>query len=276
MGERKFYWLKLKNDFFEQKEIKKLRRIAGGDTFTIIYLKMQLLSLKTDGKLFFDGVEDTFAKELALTFDETAENVEMTLGFLRAHKLIEQVEADEYILPETVKNIGSEGGSAERMRRLRTKSSQSDATLSLCDSHVTKSDIEKEKEKEKEVEKDTTPVPSPEPVEPPDPPKPPKPVEKKDKYLEFVTLSQKEYDSLVAKLGSEKAVQRCIEILNDWKGSKGKKYKSDFYAMHSWVIERYYEELSKKGAKQGNGQSMADKFAKVREMAEQEGWGGMI
>lgn len=275
MGGRRFYWLKLKNDFFEQKEIKKLRRIAGGDTFTIIYLKMQLLSLKSDGKLFFDGVEDTFAEELALTLDETPENVEMTLSFLRKHELIEQVESDEYILPETVKSIGSEGSSAERMRRLRTKASQCDGLLSQGDSSVTKSDveIEIEREIEKEKEKDTTPVPIP---EPPKPPKPSKPVERKERYLEFVTLTQKEYDSLVSKLGSEKAVQRCIEILNDWKGSKGKKYKSDFYAMHSWVIERYYEELSKKGAKQGNGQSIADKFAKVRELAEQEGWGGMI
>lgn len=154
MGERRFYWLKLKNDFFEQKEIKKLRRIAGGDTFTIIYLKMQLLSLKSDGKLFFDCVEDTFAEELALTLDETPENIEMTLSFLRKHELIEQVESDEYILPETVKSIGSEGSSAQRMRRLRTKASQCDGLLSQGDSSVTKSDVEIEIEREIEKEKE--------------------------------------------------------------------------------------------------------------------------
>ena len=31
---KKYYWLKLKEDFFRQKEIKKLRKIAGGDTYT--------------------------------------------------------------------------------------------------------------------------------------------------------------------------------------------------------------------------------------------------
>ena len=36
---KKYYWLKLKDDFFNSREIKKLRRIAGGDTYTIIYLK---------------------------------------------------------------------------------------------------------------------------------------------------------------------------------------------------------------------------------------------
>ena len=52
MGEnKKYYWLKLMNDFFTQPRIKKLRKIAGGDTYTIIYLKLQLLSLKTNGVL---------------------------------------------------------------------------------------------------------------------------------------------------------------------------------------------------------------------------------
>ena len=36
---KKYYWLKLKEDFFRDKKIKKLRKIAGGDTYTIIYLK---------------------------------------------------------------------------------------------------------------------------------------------------------------------------------------------------------------------------------------------
>ena len=31
---KKYYWLKLKKDFFNQKEIKKLRKIAGGDTYS--------------------------------------------------------------------------------------------------------------------------------------------------------------------------------------------------------------------------------------------------
>ena len=55
---KRYYWLKLPKNFFTQKEIKKLRSIAGGDTYTIIYLKMALLSITDGGKLFFDGVEN--------------------------------------------------------------------------------------------------------------------------------------------------------------------------------------------------------------------------
>ncbi len=75
---KRYYWLKLKADWFSDKRIKKLRSIAGGDTHTIIYLKMMLLSLKDERKLYFEGVEDNFASEIALALDEDAENVKLT------------------------------------------------------------------------------------------------------------------------------------------------------------------------------------------------------
>ena len=36
MGEKRYYWLKLRNDFFDSVRMKKLRSVAGGDTYTII------------------------------------------------------------------------------------------------------------------------------------------------------------------------------------------------------------------------------------------------
>jgi len=120
MGDNKiFYWLKLKDDFFKQKEMKKLRKIAGGDTYTIIYLKMMLLSIKSEGKIYFEGLEDSFAEELALELDEDAENVSIVLKFLEKYKMIEQGALDEYLLPEAIMSIGSETKGAERVRRFR-------------------------------------------------------------------------------------------------------------------------------------------------------------
>ena len=75
MSEKRLYWLKLKEDFFNQKEIKKLRRIAGGDTFTIIYLKLKLLSLKTNGIVEFTAVGDDLSDELSYAIDEDKENI---------------------------------------------------------------------------------------------------------------------------------------------------------------------------------------------------------
>lgn len=151
MGKR-YYWLKLPEDFFRQKPIKKLRRIAGGDTYTIIYLKMLLVSLKNEGKLFFDGVEENFTEEIALELDEEEENVKVTVQFLMAQGLLQLIDESEYELTECSRMVGSESASAERMRRLRDKKT------SQCDIGVTQqlhlSDVEKEIEidKDKEIE----------------------------------------------------------------------------------------------------------------------------
>ena len=120
MGENKrYYWLKLKKDFFDSKEMKKLRKLAGGDTFTIIYLKMQLLSLADEGKLYFDGVEDSFADEIALQIDEDPENVKVTILYLQKVGLLEMQSDNELFLSEVPYMTGSETDKAEFMRKKR-------------------------------------------------------------------------------------------------------------------------------------------------------------
>ena len=105
MGNKKYYWLKLKNNFFTDKRIKKLRKIAGGDTYTIIYLKMQLLSLQDEGNLYFENIEETFEEEIALQIDENVEDVRLTIAYLIRTGLLIQNE-DYYELTETKNCIG--------------------------------------------------------------------------------------------------------------------------------------------------------------------------
>jgi len=80
MAEKKYYWLKMTDQFFEDKAIKKLRKIAGGDTYTIIYLKMLLTAIKQGNKMYFEGIEDDFMEELALELDEDTDNVKVSNG----------------------------------------------------------------------------------------------------------------------------------------------------------------------------------------------------
>lgn len=157
-NDKKYYWLKLKDDFFRDKKMKKLRNIAGGDTYTIIYLKMQLLSLKNSGVLIFENVEDTFEEEIALEIDEKVEDVKVCLLYLEKTGLLE-CKDNEYILPQTIDCIGSETATAERMRRSRERKKQLE--MSQCYADVTNGyteiekdiDIEKERREEKEIEK---------------------------------------------------------------------------------------------------------------------------
>lgn len=119
MSEKKYYWLKLKNDFFNQREIKKLRKIAGGDTFTIIYLKMQLLSIKNGGAIKFEGTESSFEEQLALELDEEIDNVKLTLAFLKTNSLLEPITDEDFLLNRVPELIGAETSAAERMRKMR-------------------------------------------------------------------------------------------------------------------------------------------------------------
>jgi predicted phage replisome organizer len=144
---KRYYWLKLKDDFFRQKEIKQLRKIAGGDSYTIIYLKMLLRSLKDDGKLYYEGVDDDFVSELALDIDEDVENVKMTVAFLMAKGLLVQSQTDEYTLSAAESLTGSESYSAERVRRFREKQQlalHGNAAVTACNEEI---EIEKEIEK---------------------------------------------------------------------------------------------------------------------------------
>ena len=143
---KKYFWLKLKNDFFTQPKIKKLRRIAGGDTYTIIYLKMQLLSLKNDGRLFYEGIEDDFPEEIALTIDEDPENVRVTVQYLLSQGLMENCSESEYVMTETQNLIGSETDSARRVRKSRErKALQCNTDVTNCNTEIEK-EIELDKE----------------------------------------------------------------------------------------------------------------------------------
>lgn len=152
---KRYYWLKLKEDFFEQRVIKKLRKIAGGDTYTIIYLKLQLLAMKNDGKLVFENVEEDFASEMALELDEDIENVKVTLMYLEKNNLIETISDEEYFLPEVLSVTGSETASAIRVREHREKKKALQCNNNVItkkqDVIEVKQECNVEKEKEKEI-----------------------------------------------------------------------------------------------------------------------------
>lgn len=66
----------------------------------------------------------------------------------------------------------------------------------------------------------------------------------KKQYTEYVTMREKEYNKLVDRFG-KKFTERCIEVLDAYKGSTGKKYKDDYRAILNWVVKRVEEEMGK-------------------------------
>lgn len=153
---KRYYWLKLPKDFFEDKAIKRLRQIAGGDTYTIIYLKMLLKSMEDDGKLFYEGIEDTICDEIALDINESADDVQVTMNYLEKKGLL-VVTDSEVELTRLREMVGSETDKAELMRKLRSKENSNNVTqisnnVTKALPTVTKCYTEKEKEIEKSRE----------------------------------------------------------------------------------------------------------------------------
>ena len=148
--EKRYYWLKFKDDFFDSKRIKKLRKLAGGDTYIIIYLKMQLKALRTDGILEFTGVEENFADELALDIDESPEDVRIVLTYLLNYGLCECSDNVHYFLPYVVENTGSETAGTQRWRDWKNRKALESNTTPTLPQHTANADIEnREREKSK-------------------------------------------------------------------------------------------------------------------------------
>lgn len=124
---KRYYWLKLPKNFFEDKAIKRLRQIAGGDTYTIIYLKMLLKSMEDDGKLFYEGIEDTICDEIALDINESADDVQVTISYLEKKGLL-IVTDSEVELTRLTEMVGSETDKAELMRKLRNREKSNNVT----------------------------------------------------------------------------------------------------------------------------------------------------
>jgi len=69
--------------------------------------------------------------------------------------------------------------------------------------------------------------------------------EKKKRYADFVTLTESEYQKLVSAYGEDNT-GRMIDVLDNYKGSKNKKYASDYRAILNWVVERVMGKVAPK------------------------------
>ena len=231
---KRYYWLKLPKDFFEDRAIKKLRTIAGGDTYTIIYLKMLLKSLEDNGRFIYEGIEDNIAEEIALDIDEKEDAVQVAMNYLIQKGLMvcTETEAELTQMPEL---IGSEGESARRMRKLRMSQNnqkllQSDVLPSQCDANVTKSDTDKDidKELDTDIEKDI---------------KKDKKIKKKYGTYKHVLLTDEEHD----KLNTEYAnADEIIEYLDSYIEEKGYKANSHYLSIKKWVVDAWKEKKQRK------------------------------
>ncbi|QBX26757.1 replication initiation protein [Streptococcus phage Javan340] len=151
---KRYFWIQLAQDFFKSKEMKLLRKIAGGDTHTIIYLKMMLISLEDGGHIYYDGLADNLAEEIALVIDENLEDIKITLIFLESKGLLTKKSDRDYFLEQVPEMVGSETASTRRSRKHRElKGLHCNTIATTCNG-----DIDIEKDIDIDIDKDKNPV----------------------------------------------------------------------------------------------------------------------
>ena len=121
MAGKRYFWLKLKEDFFNDRAVKALRRLPQGDSLTIVYLKMQLISLKSEGIIKYEHILPDSIEELAMAMDEDENVVRLAVEALTRFGVVERWDDETLFMAAMQQLIGSETSGAERVRRHREK-----------------------------------------------------------------------------------------------------------------------------------------------------------
>ena len=117
---------------------------------------MILLSLENNGYIYYSGVGDSFAEEIALVLDEETINVEFVLAFLKQKRLIEFSDDTSFKFTEdvTADLVGSESASARRVRayRKRQKTIANEQKALQCNTDETNRNLDIDIDKEKDID----------------------------------------------------------------------------------------------------------------------------
>lgn len=217
MAERRYFWLKLKEDFFEEKYIRALRRLPDGDALVIVYLKLQLKSLKTEGIIKYDHIMPSVADELALLLDEDVNKVKLALQAIVSMGMAELWDDETLYLSAMQSLVGSETSAAARMRRHREQKALH------CYADVTKRYVEKEKSREDtEIDMEKSNKAD----------KPSKPPRHKYGHYSNVLLSDEDMDKLKSEFSDW---EQRIERLSEYMASTGKSYKNHLATIRNWA-----------------------------------------
>lgn len=121
---KKFYWLKLKDDFFERSEIKIIESQENGKDYILFYLKLLLKSVATQGSLRVTDRIPFDEKSLASITNTNVDVVRSAIKIFCEFGLMEVTEERTILMPEVEGMIGSETDAAERMRKMRAYSTE--------------------------------------------------------------------------------------------------------------------------------------------------------
>ena len=232
---RKYYYLKLKESYFDDDAIVLLESMQDGMLYSNILLKLYLKSLKYGGTLQLEENIPYTAQMIATITRQQVGTVERALQIFMKLGLVEPLDNGALYMSNIELFIGQSSTEGERKRRARMKISEqkrlsgqvSEAKADICPPEIEiKKEIDIEIEKERELETGQAPVRS---------------------YGRYnnVFLSDTELDELKAELPDK--WEYYIDRLSTHIASKGTKYRSHAATIYKWAQEDEAKKPPKKG-----------------------------
>ena len=147
---KKFYWLKLKRDFFKRHDIRIIEEMENGKDYILFYLKLLLESIDHEGELRFSETIPYNEKMLSVITNTNIDIVRSAMKVFEELKMIEILDDSTIYMSEVLKLTGSETEYAKKKREYRQK---------LLIERQSEDNVRQEKEIEKEIEIDKTDKP---------------------------------------------------------------------------------------------------------------------
>ena len=225
MAEKKYYWLKLKRDFFKRHDIRIIEEMPNGKDYILFYLKLLLESIDHEGALRFSETIPYNEQMLSVITNTNVDVVKAAMKIFIDLNMIEIFDDSTIFMAEVLKLTGSETAAAGRMRKRREKQKALPER-----NNVQKCYIEKEKEKEKELEKEAEVVNPEDACDYNDP---------NDQLTIFkgnIILSENQMGHLLDLMGLE-VFDEYIARLKAFIEDKGANIKSHYQTLLKWYNE---------------------------------------
>ncbi|MFQ9989894.1 phage replisome organizer N-terminal domain-containing protein [Neglectibacter timonensis] len=231
---RKYYYLKLKENFFDSDSIVLLEDMKDGILYSNILLKLYLKSLKNGGKLQLDENIPYTAQMIATLTRQQVGTVERALGIFQQLGLVEQLHGGLLYMTDIELMIGQSSTEAERKRaaRLANKALPPPRTNGGHLSDIRPPEIEIKKEIDIEIEKEREL-------------KPGRAAPASYGRYENVILTDKEFSELKAELPDK--WEYYIDRLSGYIASTGRKYKNHAATIRRWAADDTAKAAPKKG-----------------------------
>lgn len=132
MGGKKYYWLKLKRDFFKRHDIQIIEAMDNGKDYVLFYLKILLESIDHEGSLRFSETIPYNEKMLSTITNTNIDTVKAAMDMFTNLGLVEILEDRTIYMNEVEKMLGTETYWAEQKRNKRNECNSNLKKVGQC------------------------------------------------------------------------------------------------------------------------------------------------